>query len=94
MQIGKAIKKLRKQAGLSQVRFSELAGIRQYGLSQIENGLRKPNEETMGKIAQALNVSVASLYVSAMGYEDIHTPEDVNVQALFDSGKELILKAL
>ena len=45
--------------------MSELAGISNPYLSQIERGLRKPSAEILQQIANALRISAESLYVRA-----------------------------
>lgn len=48
MNVGKAIKELRKTQNLNQVELAEMAGITQAALSAIENGVR-PNPDTLKK---------------------------------------------
>ena len=61
-QIGKNIKKLRKQKGLSQDRLSKLADISYNTVIKLESGgITNPSINTLSKIAKALNVSVDDL---------------------------------
>ena len=53
------------RARLSLRRLSELAGISNPYLSQIERGLRKPSAEILQQIAKALRISAETLYVQA-----------------------------
>lgn len=53
MTIGDLLRNVRKRARLSQVAFSAKTGIAQSALSQIENGDRNPNWETVDKILSA-----------------------------------------
>lgn len=46
----------RKQLNLSQKQLSELTGIPQGNISRIEKGLYNPTEETLRKIAEALDI--------------------------------------
>jgi len=46
-------------------KLSELAGISNPYLSQIERGLRKPSAEILQAIAKGLRISAESLYVRA-----------------------------
>jgi len=58
--IGKKIIELREKKGWSQYRLYKEARIGQSTLSQIESGIKKsPNAETLRKIANALEVSMA-----------------------------------
>jgi len=60
--IGKNIKKLRKQKGLSQDRLSKLADISYNTVIKLESGgITNPSIDTLRKLAKALNVSVDDL---------------------------------
>jgi transcriptional regulator with XRE-family HTH domain len=52
-------------AHISLRKLSELAGISNPYLSQIERGLRKPSAEILQGIARALRISAETLYVRA-----------------------------
>lgn len=54
--VGKVIRKLRKEKGLSQEVFSGLAGIARSHLSMIESGDKHANFETVWKIANAFKI--------------------------------------
>lgn len=61
-QIGKNIKKLRKQNGLSQDRLSKLADISYNTVIKLESGgITNPSIATLQKLTKALNVSVDDL---------------------------------
>ncbi|WP_423837424.1 helix-turn-helix domain-containing protein [Thermodesulfovibrio thiophilus] len=60
--IGKNIKKLRKQKGLSQNRLSKLANLSYNTVIKLElGGITNPSIDTLQKLAKALNVSVDDL---------------------------------
>jgi len=63
--LGAFIREQRNSARLSLRRLSELAGISNPYLSQIERGLRKPSAEILQQIAKALRISAETLYVQA-----------------------------
>jgi transcriptional regulator with XRE-family HTH domain len=63
--LGAFIRDRRRDARLSLRKMSELAGISNPYLSQIERGLRKPSAEILQQIANALRISAESLYVRA-----------------------------
>jgi len=63
--LGAFIRDRRRDARLSLRKLSELAGISNPYLSQIERGLRKPSAEILQQIANALRISAESLYVRA-----------------------------
>jgi len=61
--VGLNIKNRRKQLHLSQARLSDLSGISQSAISDIENPevTKRPNTDTIQKIAAALQCTVAEL---------------------------------
>jgi transcriptional regulator with XRE-family HTH domain len=63
--LGAFIREQRGSARLSLRRLSELAGISNPYLSQIERGLRRPSAEILQQIARALRISAETLYVQA-----------------------------
>ena len=63
--LGKFIREQRDQSRLSLRRLSDLAGISNPYLSQIERGLRKPSAEILQQIAKALRISAETLYERA-----------------------------
>ena len=54
--VGRVVRRLRKEKGLSQEVFSGLAGIARSHLAMIENGTKKPNFETIWRIANAFDL--------------------------------------
>jgi transcriptional regulator with XRE-family HTH domain len=63
--LGDFIRQQRFGARLSLRRLSDLAGISNPYLSQIERGLRHPSAEILQQIARALRISAETLYVRA-----------------------------
>jgi transcriptional regulator with XRE-family HTH domain len=63
--LGVFIRDQRRTARLSLRKLSELAGISNPYLSQIERGLRKPSAEILQAIAKGLRISAETLYVRA-----------------------------
>lgn len=64
-ELGKVIRALRREKGLSQEVLSGLAGIARTHLSMIENGTMKASIETVSKIAQALELRPSELLALA-----------------------------
>ena len=60
--LGKTIRSLRKEKGLSQEVLSGLAGIARTHLTMIENGTMKASIDTICKIAQALDLRLSELF--------------------------------
>ena len=52
MNIGKAIKGLRKEKGIAQNDFAKGCGISQTSISLIENGAKKPSAQTLNRIGE------------------------------------------
>ena len=62
MSIGTRIIQLRNQKGLTQQQLSGLTGLAPSYLSRIENRRLEPRPHTLGRIAQALGVTVSEIF--------------------------------
>jgi transcriptional regulator with XRE-family HTH domain len=82
--LGAFIREQRGSARLSLRRLSELAGISNPYLSQIERGLRRPSAEILQQIAKALRISAETLYVQAGILEAPSGSPDLTRQILAD----------
>ena len=76
--LGEFIRDQRRVGHLSLRKLSELAGISNPYLSQIERGLRKPSADILQQIARGLAISAETLYVRA----GILDPRDADGTAL------------
>jgi transcriptional regulator with XRE-family HTH domain len=65
-------------------RMSEIAGISNPYLSQIERGLRKPSAEILRQIAKALRIQAETLYVRAGILEERDPSDDLAGNILRD----------
>jgi transcriptional regulator with XRE-family HTH domain len=63
--LGDFIREQRRVGQLSLRRLSEMAGVSNPYLSQIERGLRKPSADILRQIARALSISSEELYIRA-----------------------------
>lgn len=63
--LGEYLRDQRKAARMSLRQLSELAGVSNPYLSQIERGLKKPSAEILQQLAKGLEISAESLYVKA-----------------------------
>ena len=63
--LGEFIREQRTIGQLSLRKLSEMAGVSNPYLSQIERGLRRPSAEILQQIARALEISSETLYVRA-----------------------------
>lgn len=59
--LGKRVKELRKEAGMSQTDLAFKAGLEQYHISKIENGTNSASITTLDAIAKALKKSLIDL---------------------------------
>lgn len=85
--LGEYLKEQRMASKLSLRQLSEVAGVSNPYLSQIERGLRKPSADVLQQIAKALRISAEQLYIRA----GILSPEDgisgsVELAVLSDPG--------
>ncbi len=63
--VGEFIREQRRIGHLSLRKLSEMAGVSNPYLSQIERGLRRPSADILQQIARALRISAETLYVRA-----------------------------
>jgi transcriptional regulator with XRE-family HTH domain len=76
--LGSFIREQRASSRLSLRRLSDLAGISNPYLSQIERGLRRPSAEILQQIAKGLSISAETLYVRA-GILDAEPVSDLEI---------------
>jgi len=82
--LGEFIREQRGSARLSLRKLSDMAGISNPYLSQIERGLRKPSAEILQQIAKALRISAETLYVRAGILEEREGDHDLAGEILRD----------
>jgi transcriptional regulator with XRE-family HTH domain len=75
--LGEFIRDQRRVGHLSLRKLSEMAGISNPYLSQIERGLRKPSAEILQQIARALEISSETLYIRAGILDERVGPTDL-----------------
>jgi transcriptional regulator with XRE-family HTH domain len=83
--VGAFIRDQRQIGRISLRKLSEMAGISNPYLSQIERGLRKPSADILQQIAKALRISAETLYVRAGILEEREGEEDVTMAVLRDA---------
>jgi transcriptional regulator with XRE-family HTH domain len=74
MDLGSAIKVLRKKKRLGQKELSEMCNLSVNALSQIETNSSFPHKSTIIKLCEALDVPVSYLLFFSISDEDV--PED------------------
>lgn len=65
LDVGAFIRSQRERAEMSIRKLAELANVSNPYLSQIERGLRRPSADVLQQVANALRISVETLYVRA-----------------------------
>jgi transcriptional regulator with XRE-family HTH domain len=85
-ELGEFIREQRSVARLSVRRLSDMAGISNPYLSQIERGLRRPSAEILQQIAKALRISAETLYVRAGILEARNLEGDLKEAILAEPG--------
>lgn len=90
MEIGSAVKILRKSRGMTQKELADLCDISVNALSQIEINSSFPQKQTIHKICKALDYPVSYLLFFSISEEDI--PKDKKV--VFDSLNSAIKSVL
>ncbi len=83
--LGDFIREQRRRDRLSLRKLSELAGISNPYLSQIERGLRKPSAEILQAIARGLRISAETLYVRAGILDEPEAQSDLVARILADT---------
>ena len=63
--VGRVIRQLREEKGMTQEVLSGLGGIARSHLAMIESGIKKANVETLWKLAQALDMPLSQLIAKA-----------------------------
>src|SRR5271168_1205243 len=68
--LGTAIRNKRNELGFSQEELADRAGLHRTYISDIERGARNLSLESIDKLAQALKVSIGSLFLGATDFGD------------------------
>jgi transcriptional regulator with XRE-family HTH domain len=84
-EVGAFIRDQRTAGRVSLRKLSEMAGISNPYLSQIERGLRKPSADILQQIAKALRISAETLYIRAGILEERDDAEAVTMSVLGDA---------
>jgi transcriptional regulator with XRE-family HTH domain len=88
--VGAFIREQRGTAEMSLRKLSDLAGVSNPYLSQIERGLRRPSAEILNQIARALEISSETLYIRAGILEEREGQQATVAEAV---GADVLLNA-
>ena len=92
MEIGTAIKTVRKQKGISQKELAAMCNISTNALCCIENNKTIPAKGTLNNICKNLNVPNAYLLFLCITDEDIPTESKSLFKALYEPMKNVLLE--
>ncbi len=90
MDLGLAIKSIRKQKGLKQNQFAELCDITPSYLSQIENNNKEPNLSILKIISDKLGTPLPILFFLSLDNDDINPEKKEAFQMIAPSIKSLV----
>jgi transcriptional regulator with XRE-family HTH domain len=80
--IGRLIKTLRENDGLTQSELAKKAGLTQAAISQFEEGKRIPSTKALHKIADGLGVSLEVLLCDPQGQDSDNPEKEMAIRQL------------
>lgn len=92
MNIGLAIRSIRKNLGMAQWDLAERCSISQTSLSQVETGLKKPSYKTLTRVCGALDIPLSVIYLVAMEEGDVPANKKGIFQLVYPSMKSLAMQ--
>lgn len=92
MNIGLAIRSIRRQLDITQYELADKCNISQTSLSQIENGVKRPSNRTIKKVCEVLDVPESIIYILGMQDTDVPNSRKDVYEMLFPSIKNLALQ--
>jgi len=94
MNIGTAVKAIRKKLDITQSQLADACGISQATLSQIESGKKRPNEHTLKSICTTLDVPESIIYIIAMEERDVPVSKKGVYRLIYPSMMSLSLEII
>lgn len=94
MDLGTAIKEIRKEKGISQKDLAPECGLSVNALYNIEKNITNPPKNTLNKICEALGVPAAYLFFLSITDEDIPEEKKDVFNALYKSSRDVLLEAI
>ena len=89
MDIGKNIRKYRKELGLTQTELAEKLNTSQYVITNYERGSNNPLATSIPEIAKALNVPIAALFGEDVEIKEKVVKKSTREGKLFEAFKKL-----
>jgi len=92
MNLGSAIKLIRKEKGLSQKELAEKCALSVNAMSQIEMNATFPQKGTISRICEVLEIPVSYLLFFSINEDDVPEEKRKTFNALNTAIKELLLE--
>jgi len=92
MNIGVAIKWIRKKLLISQQELASKCHLTQTSLSQIETGAKRPSRKTIDKVCSALDIPEPIIYLIALQDGDIPESKKQIYRLIYPSLRNLALE--
>lgn len=92
MNIGSAIKSIRKKMSITQYELAEKCDLSQTSLSQIETGVKRPSQRTISKVCTVLDIPESIIYIVAMQEVDVPPSKKSVYELVYPSIKSLALQ--
>jgi len=92
MNIGSAIKSIRKKLSITQYELAEKCDLSQTSLSQIETGIKRPSQRTISKVCTVLDIPESIIYIVAMQESDVPPSKRGVYELVYPSIKSLALQ--
>jgi transcriptional regulator with XRE-family HTH domain len=93
VELGRRLRQLRAQRGLTQAQFAELTRKSVETISNFERGQTLPSVQTLAQISKVLNISIAQLFDDKMPPLDpkFGSPLATKISLLSSDDKDLLL---
>ena len=92
MNIGIAIKSIRKKLSITQYELADKCNISQTSLSQIETGVKRPSQKTITKMCTVLDIPESIIYIVAMQASDVPESKKSVYELVYPSIRNLALQ--
>ena len=92
MNIGLAIKSIRKTLSITQYELADRCELSQTSLSQIETGVKRPSQRTISRVCAVLDIPESIIYIVAMQEADVPASKKGVYDLVYPSIKSLALQ--
>lgn len=92
MDIGDAVRAIRKERGMTQKKLAERSGLSANALCSIEKNVSFPSKETVKRICEALDIPVSYLLFFSISDEDVPADKLKIFHGLKDPIRDILLR--